>query len=238
MAKNPLVLAVDHEARIRHVIRLELEGQGFRVIEAENGSSALSRAESEKPDAIVLDIRMPDMSGLDVMKQIRTESSAPIIILTGRDRDADKILGLESGADDYLVKPFNPEELTARLRAVLRRYEAAGAAVRNLTIDDVEIDLHRRLVKKRGSVVALTRTEWMLLRRLAESPGKTMLNGELLTQVWGPEFKEDLKYLRVWVSRVRSKLETNPSKPTIIKTIEGVGYRLAPREPEPEQPLV
>src|SRR5687767_9865542 len=115
MAKNPLVLTVDDEARIRHLIRLELEGKGFRVIEAENGSSALSRAESEKPDAIVLDIRMPDMSGLDVMKQIRTESSAPIIILTGRDRDADKILGLESGADDYLVKPFNPEELTARL---------------------------------------------------------------------------------------------------------------------------
>ena len=232
MSKAPVVLAVDDEPSIRRLIKLELESQSFSVIEAEDGRTAITRAERDKPDAIVLDVRMPGMSGLEVMAELREHSSVPIILLTGRDQDQQKVQGLEGGADDYLVKPFNPDELSARLRAVLRRYAPAEQEpAKTLQIEDVEIDLHRRLVKKAGKAVALTRTEWMLLHRLAQSPGKTILNGELLSQVWGPAFREDLQYLRVWVSRLRGKLETDPSNPTIVTTKPGVGYKLAAPAP-------
>jgi two-component system, OmpR family, KDP operon response regulator KdpE len=227
MSKAPVVLTVDDEPSIRRLIKLELESQSFTVIEAEDGRSAITIADRDKPDAIVLDVKMPDMSGLEVMRALREKSSVPIILLTGRDGDQQKVDGLQGGADDYLVKPFNPDELSARLRAVLRRYAPPDQEqAKTLLIEDVEIDLHRRLVKKAGKAVALTRTEWMLLHRLAQSPGKTILNGELLSQVWGPAFREDLQYLRVWVSRLRGKLETDPSNPTIVMTKPGVGYKL------------
>jgi len=227
MTKAPVVLTVDDEPSMRRMIRLELESQSFDVIEASDGRTALNMARRDKPDAIVLDVRMPDMSGLEVMRELRETSSVPIILLTGRDSDQQKVDGLQGGADDYLVKPFNPDELSARLRAVLRRYQPPERENQKpLIIEDVEIDLHRRLVKKAGRAVALTRTEWMLLQRLAQSPGKTILNGELLSQVWGSAFREELQYLRVWVSRLRGKLETDPANPTIVKTAPGVGYRL------------
>ena len=151
--------------------------------------------------------------------------SVPVILLTAKDHDEDKVRGLELGADDYLVKPFNPEELSARVRAVLRRgFRPSAGADQVVRVANIEIDLGSRLVKKDGVVVSLTRTEWMLLQHLAANAGKVMLNTELLSKVWGPEYRDDLQYLRVWVSRLRRKLEEEPSQPKLIKTFQGIGY--------------
>ena len=227
MAVEPLILAVDDEAGILRLIKLELSSQGFRVIVAGEGEEALRMAEQQRPDIVILDIVMPEMSGLEVMRRLRERTSVPVILLTAKDHDEDKVRGLEMGADDYLVKPFNPEELSARVRAVLRRgFRPTVGAENVVRVANVEIDLNRRLVKKEGEVVSLTRTEWMLLQHLAANAGKVMLNTELLSKVWGPEYRDDLQYLRVWVSRLRSKLEPDPSNPAIIKTLQGIGYLL------------
>jgi two-component system KDP operon response regulator KdpE len=227
MTVDPLILAVDDEAGILRLIKLELTSQGFRVVVANDGEEALRLAEQQRPDIVVLDILMPDMTGLEVMRRLRERSQVPVILLTGKDHDEDKVRGLELGADDYLVKPFNPDELSARVRAVLRRSVAPGSgAGTTVTVGNIEIDLNRRLVKKDGVVIALTRTEWMLLQHLATNAGRVMLNAELLSKVWGPEYRDDLQYLRVWISRLRSKLEADPSKPQIIKTLPGIGYLL------------
>ena len=227
MAVEPLILAVDDEAGILRLIKLELSSQGFRVIVAGDGEEALRLAEQQRPDIVVLDIVMPDMSGLEVMRRLRERTSMPVILLTAKDHDEDKVRGLELGADDYLVKPFNPEELSARVRAVLRRgFRPSNGAETVVRVGNVEIDLNRRLVKRDGEIVSLTRTEWMLLQHLAANAGKVMLNTELLSKVWGPEYRDDLQYLRVWVSRLRSKLEPDPANPAIIKTLQGIGYLL------------
>jgi len=232
MNAAPLILVVDDSQTIRRLINVELTTQGFRVIEAEDGPTGLQMAAQEKPDAIVLDILMPGMTGLEVLAKLRETVQVPVLMLTGKDQDADKVRGLRSGADDYLVKPFNPEELAARVRAVLRRTTPEKKATEEvLTIGNVEIDLYRRLVKKDGAVLALTRTEWMLLQHLAANPDRTILNAELLSKVWGPEYREDMQYLRVWVSRLRSKLEADPANPKIIKNMPNVGYRLQTAEP-------
>ena len=182
MNNEPLVLAVDDEPGVLRLIKLELSTQGLRVITATDGEEGLRMAEQQRPDLIVLDIMMPDISGLEVMRRLRERSSVPIILLTAKDHDQDKVRGLDLGADDYLIKPFNPEELSARVRAVLRRgIRPADGEENVITIGDVEIDLSRRLVKKEGEVVSLTRTEWMLLQQLAANAGKVMLNTELLS---------------------------------------------------------
>jgi len=227
MNAAPLILVVDDSQTIRRLINVELTSQGFRVAEAEDGETALQMASQERPDAIVLDIMMPGMTGLEVLAKLRETVQVPVLMLTGKDQDADKVRGLRSGADDYLVKPFNPEELAARVRAILRRTTPEKKATEEvLTIGNIEIDLYRRLVKKDGVVLALTRTEWMLLQHLAANPDRTILNAELLSKVWGPEYREDMQYLRVWVSRLRSKLEADPANPKIIKNMPNVGYRL------------
>ena len=233
MTAEPLILAVDDEVGIQRLIKLELSSQGFRVVTASGGEEALRLAEQQRPDIAVLDIVMPDMSGLEVMRKLRERTGIPIILLTAKDNDADKVRGLELGADDYLVKPFNPEELSARVRAVLRRSVGLSNTENSVRAGDVEIDLNRRLVKRNGEIVTLTRTEWMLLQHLAANAGKVMLNTELLSKVWGPEYRDDLQYLRVWVSRLRGKLEADPSSPAIIKTLQGIGYLLDADEEEP-----
>lgn len=221
---EPLVLAVDDEPGILRLISLELSTQGFRVVTAEDGASALSSAEEHQPDIVLLDIVMPDMTGLEVMRHLRERVNVPIILLTAKGSDADKVRGLEMGADDYLAKPFSPEELSARVRAVLRRTIGAGTTESIVRAGDIEVDLSRRLVKRDGELVALTRTEWMLLQHLASHPGRIMLSGELLAKVWGPEYRDDLQYLRVWVSRLRRKLESDHTQPRIIRTFAGIGY--------------
>lgn len=224
MSTEPLVLAIDDEAGILRLIKLELSGQGFRVLTAETGDDGLRIAEEQRPDIVLLDIVMPEMTGLEVMRALRDRSNVPVILLTAKGSDADKVRGLEMGADDYLAKPFSPEELSARVRAVLRRAIGSDSGETIVRAGDLEIDLGKRLVTRNGEIITLTRTEWMLLQHLAAHPGRIMLNQELLSKVWGPEYRSDLQYLRVWVSRLRTKLETNRSEPQLIKTFQGIGY--------------
>lgn len=233
MTAEPLLLVVDDEAGILRLMKLELSAQGFRVITASDGESAIAMAEEHRPDVILLDIMMPGASGLEVMRRLRERSNVPVLLVTARDKDTDKVRGLELGADDYIVKPFNPDELGARVRAVMRRVLSQDVE-RVVKAGDVEIDLTRRLVRKAGEPVALTRTEWLLLQHLAANTGKVMLNTELLTKVWGPEYRNDLQYLRVWVSRLRAKLEDTPSNPRIIKTLQGIGYLFEAEPVDPE----
>ena len=223
MTTQPLLLAVDDEAGILRLIKLELTAQGFRVMTASNGEEALRIVEERRPDCVLLDVVMPEITGLEVMRRIRERSNTPIILVTAKDKDADKVRGLELGADDYIVKPFSLDELGARIRAVLRRTTGQDSE-RIVRAKNVEIDLTRRLVKRDGELVSVTRTEWLLLQHLAANAGKVILNAELLSKVWGPEYRDDLQYLRVWVSRLRHKLEPEPGNPTIIKTLQGIGY--------------
>jgi len=228
MATESLVVAVDDEAGILKLIRMELSDKGYRVVTASTGEDALAIIEHQRPDVVILDVLMPDMNGYEVMRRIRERTNTPVILLTARDRDEDKVRGLDLGADDYLAKPFNPDELSARVKAVLRRAQAAGNLQPLIRIDNVEIDLSNRLLRKDGHPVDLTRTEWMLLQHLAANAGKVIFNKELLTKVWGPEYTNDLQYLRVWISRLRSKVEADPGNPKIIKTLQGIGYLLDP----------
>ncbi len=223
MASEALVLSVDDEAGILRLVKLELTAQGFRVITASNGADALVLIEGQRPDVILLDVVMPDLSGFELLRSIRERWETPVIMVTARDREMDKVRGLEAGADDYIVKPFGAEEMGARIRAVLRR--AAGVGADQVVIaDQLEVDLGRRVVKRNGEIIPLTRTEWLLLQYLAANPGKLILNGELLSKVWGPEYRDDLQYLRVWVSRIRQKIETDPSNPKVVITRPGIGY--------------
>jgi two-component system KDP operon response regulator KdpE len=237
MAAKPLVLAVDDEAGILRLIRLELSSLGFRVIAASSAEEALEVVERQRPDIVLLDILLPGMSGLECLRLMRERWPVPVIMVTARDRELDKVRGLEMGADDYIVKPFGADELAARIRAVLRR--ASGIQPDQVVrADGIEIDLNRRVVTGRGAEpITLTRTEWQLLEHLAANAGKVLLSGELLAKVWGPEYRDDLQYLRVWVSRIRQKVERDPANPEIIKTRPGIGYMLeATQEAAAEEP--
>ncbi len=235
MANQPLVLAVDDELGILRLITLELTAQGFRVITASSGDEALALAEAQRPDIVLLDVVMPEMTGHEVLRALRERAPVPVILVTARDREADKVRGLELGADDYIVKPFGADEMAARIRAVLRRTAGIGAE-QVVYAGDVTVDLGKRLVFRNGEQIAVTRTEWQLLQHLAANSGKVILSGELLSKVWGPEYRDDLQYLRVWVSRLRHKLETEPSNPKIIKTLPGIGYMFQ-RDVESPAPL-
>ena len=224
MPAEPLVLAIDDEAALLRLIKLELAGEGLRIITAQSGAEGIRMEEEHRPDLVLLDLSMPEMDGFEAMRLLRDRTNVPIILLTARGSDKDKIRGLELGADDYLPKPFSPAELSARVRAVLRRAIGSAGADPTVEAGNVTVDLHRRLVWKEGRIVELTRTEWLLLQYLAANPGRVMLNAELLTKVWGPEYRGDLQYLRVLVSRLRKKLEQDPGNPQILKTFQGIGY--------------
>ncbi len=230
MHTQQLVLAIDDEPGVLRLLRTQLSAEGFRVVTASDGEQALTLAEEQRPDIVLLDLMMPGLSGVEVMRALRARSEVPIVMLTAKGDDQDKVRGLELGADDYLAKPFSPDELSARIRAVLRRSVRGPEGEHIVRTRDQEIDLQRRLVRRNGRVVQLTRTEWQLLQVLATSPGKVLLNSELLTKVWGPEYRDDLQYLRVWVSRLRRKLEEDPAHPTLIKTFQGIGYMFDPYE--------
>jgi two-component system KDP operon response regulator KdpE len=226
MSTQPLVLVADDEPRITKLVSMALTAEGFRVVTAADGEQALARAEDVRPDIILLDIVMPGFDGIEVMRQLRERRPVPVILLTAKGSTADKAMGLDLGADDYVAKPFDLDELAARVRAVLRRSAGSAAAGGIVAFDDVEIDLERRTVSRKGKLVQLSRTEWLLLQHLAANAGKVVLHTELLTKVWGPEYRDDLQYLRVWVSRVRRKLGARPGEPGRIKTFQGIGYLL------------
>jgi two-component system KDP operon response regulator KdpE len=223
---QPLVLVADDEPRITKLVSIALSEEGFRVVTATGGEDALAKAEEVRPDIVLLDIVMPDLDGIEVMRQLREQRPVPVILLTAKGATADKAKGLDLGADDYIAKPFHPDELAARVRAVIRRSSGVEPGAGVLAFDDIEIDLERRMVRRNGELVQLSRTEWLLLQHLATHPGKVVLHTELLTKVWGPEYRDDLQYLRVWISRVRRKLGAKPGEPGRIKTFQGIGYLL------------
>ncbi len=230
MAPKQLILIVDDEAPIVRLTRAKLQADGYAVITASNGQEALDLLERERPDLLVLDVMMPVMDGFETLRQVRTTSQAPVIMLTARTSDTDKLRGFDLGADDYLTKPFNPEELSARIHALLRR--TAGASPSGSTVlryPGVRIDLDARSVEVSGAEIRLSRTEWELLSQLATNAGKVMLHGELLSRIWGPEFRDEVHYLRTWVSRIRSKIDTGGEQP-LIETFPGIGYRLVAPE--------
>lgn len=235
---NPVVLAVDDEPAILRLIKTDLSSFGFRVLTAGSGDEALQTISEDRPDVVLLDVVMPGMSGHDVLRRLaasKTHSPA-IILLTGRNTDQEKVRGLELGADDYVVKPFSTEELAARIRAVLRRSLKGSADERIVRAGDVEVDLERRMVSKSGEQVVLSRTEWMLLQELATNPRRVLLATELLTRVWGPDYRSDMQYLRVWVSRLRAKIDSRDRKHRIIKTHPGIGYSFESDAPRVEGP--
>jgi DNA-binding response OmpR family regulator len=219
------ILVVDDEERIVHFLSSKLKALGYEVITAGDGAKGLEQARAQEPDLIVLDLIMPKMNGLEMLKELRSFSAVPVIILSAKGADADRIKGLQLGADDYLPKPFNPDELVARIEAVKRRLEPEKEKASEIfQIDEVTIDFAKRQVLVGGEPRYLTRTEWLLLSQLANNAGRLMLYEELLTRVWGPEYRDDIQILRTWLSRLRRKLQSAPDSPQLIRTIPKTGY--------------
>ncbi len=218
------VLVVDDEIAIQRFLRVALNGQGFIVSEANTGQAALQAITINRPDLVILDLGLPDMDGIEVTRRTREWSQIPIIILSVREQEDDKIAALDAGADDYLTKPFGVGELLARIRTVLRRQSGSNSEP-IFTFGGLMVDLANRLVTLNGTEVQLTPTEYEILRSLVVNAGKVLTNRQLLKLVWGEGY-EDLHILRVNVSNLRHKLEPDPSRPTYIHTESGVGYRL------------
>lgn len=218
------VLVVDDEPQIRRALRTALAGHGYRVEVAEDGEAALTMLAGRPPDVVVLDLMMPGVDGFEVLRQTRAWSRVPIVVLSARGQERDKVEALDLGADDYLTKPFGIAELLARVRAVLRR--AGPVAGSRLTAGDVDIDLARHVVTKAGVEVHLTPTEYDLLRVLAVDAGKVLTHRQLLERVWGGYAAANSQQLRVYVNYLRRKLEDDPARPRLLLTEPGVGYRL------------
>ncbi|MCC6945940.1 MAG: response regulator transcription factor [Thermomicrobiales bacterium] len=232
--RKHLILVVDDEPAIVRLVKSKLVADGYAVETANSGETALEFLDNERPDLIVLDVMMPGIDGYETLRRIRGKTQIPVILLTARSGDADLSRGFHAGADDYVTKPFNPDELGLRVAAVLRR-TAGAAPIGGSTIleyPNVTIDLDRRTVQVKGEEVRLSRTEWELLSQLAGNAGRVMLHGELLSRIWGPEFRDEAHYLRTWVSRLRAKLETDPSAPELISTFPGLGYRMESPPPK------
>jgi DNA-binding response OmpR family regulator len=225
------VLVVDDELEIVRVVRSYLEKSGFQVVTASNGKEALFAARHEKPDLVVLDLQMPEMDGLEFTRAVRSEQPhVAIIMLTARVEEMDRILGLELGADDYVTKPFSPGELVARVRAVLRRSQAAPPPAEVLRVGDLVLDHGRREVKLAGRVVNLTPTEFDLLAVLMGAPGRAFSRSDLLEAVQGVAFEAYERTVDAHIKNVRRKLEPDPAHPRYVTTVRGVGYRLEERE--------
>ncbi len=225
--RDRLILVVDDEPRMISFMRMNLEIEGCRVISATNGREALERARDDLPDVILLDIMMPGMDGFEVLRRLRESSSVPVIVLTAKDDEDDRIRGLELGADDYMGKPFSQRELVSRIRAVLRRHLIQPPLQQTqLRIDDhLMIDFGKREVYVEGKPVALRPTEYRLLYHLVQNAGWVMSHETLLSKVWGPEYRDESHYLRLYVTYLRQKIEPDPAHPRYILTERGVGYR-------------
>jgi len=209
----PIALVIDDEPQIRRLLRVTLEANGYRVFDAATGSDGIAQAAQRRPDAVLLDLGLPDLEGLEVLKRLREWSRVPVIILSVRDREDDKVAALDAGADDYVTKPFNSAELLARLRAVLRHVQPQGADAIFRT-------------GELGQEIKLTPIEYSLLRLFVTHAGKVLTHRQLLTEVWGPKAVEQTHYLRVHIAHLREKIEEKPSRPELILTESAVGYRL------------
>jgi two-component system, OmpR family, alkaline phosphatase synthesis response regulator PhoP len=220
------ILVVDDEPKITQLVRDYLERAGFGVVTAGDGREALMRARTEHPDLVVLDLGLPQLDGLDVTRRLRRDADVPIIMLTARDDETDKLIGLELGADDYVTKPFSPRELVARVRAVLRRRDRADADD-VLRVGELELDLPRMRLKVAGRVVELTATEFTLLAAMARQPGRVFTRAQLLDAIHGVAFESYERAIDAHVKNVRRKIEPAPHDPRYLLTVYGVGYRLA-----------
>lgn len=221
----PVALVIDDEPQMRRLLRVTLEANGYRVFDAATGNDGIVHAAQRKPDIVLLDLGLPDLDGVTVLKRLREWSRVPVIVLSVRDREEDKIAALDNGADDYVTKPFNSGELLARLRAALRHVQPQGAEA-IFHAGALEVDLAARVVRKQGREVKLTPTEYSLLRLFVQHAGKVLTHRQILREVWGPASVEQTHYLRVYMAHLREKLEAEPSQPRLIVTEPGVGYRL------------
>lgn len=221
------ILVVDDEERMVRFIRLNLEHDGFRVSEAFDGRQALDQLRTESPDLVLLDVMMPGLDGFEVLQMIREVSKIPVLMLTAKGEEDDRVRGLELGADDYITKPFSPRELVSRVKAVLRRTEASSVSTHGLIeVDDrLKLDFERREIWLDGKLVKLRPTEYRLLYHLVQNAGWVVTHDQLLTKVWGYEYRDEPHYVRLYINYLRKKLEKDPSNPKYILTERGVGYR-------------
>lgn len=230
MKEKPVILVVDDEFQILRVMQASLPPRGYEVKTASGGEEALDEIRKEAPDLIILDLVMPKMSGLDVCRRVREFSNVPIVVLSAKEDEADKVVALELGADDYVTKPFGMDELLARIHAILRRVVASGANSSVIAVGDVMIDVDARRVTIAGCGVKLTPKEFEVLKHLVINAGKVMTHRALLQAVWGIEAIEQTDYLRVFINQLRRKIEPDPSHPQYIRTEPWVGYRFVPSE--------
>jgi two-component system KDP operon response regulator KdpE len=224
------ILVVDDEPQIRRVMRSTLSAHGYVITEAKTGEEALERLRKERPDLVLLDVNMPGMGGIEACREIRRSSDAPIIMLTVRNAERDKVQALDAGADDYVVKPFGIGELLARIRAALRRY-SPGDALPPFVSKEVTIDFESRQVIVRGHAVHLTPKEYDVLKHLVANQGKPLTHRRLLQSVWGPDYGEETENLRVVINQLRKKIEADPARPKYIVTEPWIGYRFQPQRP-------
>ncbi len=237
-ARKRRILVVDDEPRMTRFIRLNLEHDGFEVTEAVSGTQALEKLRDALPDLILLDVMMPDLDGFETLRLVREISTVPVIMLTAKGEEDDRVRGLELGADDYITKPFSPRELVSRVRAVLRRTETPGTPVHEvIEVDDrLKIDFDRREVWVEGNLVRLRPTEYRLLYHLVQNAGWVVPHEQLLAKVWGYEYRDETHYLRLYINYLRQKLEKDPSNPQYILTERGVGYRFVDFRRQPKSP--
>ena len=225
MSEGPTILVIDDEIQIRRFLRISLEANGYVVIETATGQDGINGVAQRRPDLVILDLGLPDMDGLDVLRRLREWTAVPVIVLSVRDSDRIKVAALDAGADDYLTKPFSLEELMARLRVMQRRVGAAQESP-IFTTGKLKVDLNRRVVTVNEEIVKLTPTEYALLRYLVRNAGKVVTHRQILREVWGPEYMDETHYLRVYFAQLRQKIEDDSSIPRLILTEPGVGYRL------------
>ena len=230
MTKKSRILVVDDEPKIRMFMRANLEALGYEVYLAEDGIEAVETAGAVIPNLIILDVNMPHMDGIEACRRIREWADMPIIMLSVREDEKDKVMALDGGADDYITKPFGIDELLARIRVALRRASGPAVTIPVINVGDMEIDLSRRLVKKRGQLVKLTRTEYELLAYFISNCGKVLTHADLLRNVWGPEYGDEREYVRVFIGQLRHKIEDDPSDPKYILTESRIGYRFVKPE--------
>jgi DNA-binding response OmpR family regulator len=231
-AESKLILAIDDNPKMTRFIRMNLELEGYRVSEATSGLEALDKVREEIPDLLLLDVMMPEMDGFETLQRIREVSNVPVIMLTVKNEEEDKVRGLELGADDYVTKPFSPRELSSRIKALLRRAEMPAPTEKTmLEIDDrLSVDFQRHEVWVDGERVKLRPTEYRLLYHLVSNAGWVMSHEVLLAKVWGPEYRDEIQYLRLYVNYLRQKIEPDPAHPQYILTERGVGYRFVDLE--------
>lgn len=224
---KPVILIIDDEAQIRRFLQISLEASGYRVHEAITGADGLVQATMTRPELIILDLGLPDQDGLTVLRRLREWTPVPVIVLSVRNNETDKIAALDAGADDYLTKPFGTGELLARIRVALRHASTHAQDSPVFTSGPLTVDLAARTVKLHDEIIRLTSTEYALLRMFVQHAGKVLLHGHLLREIWGPGFIEETQYLRVYIAQLRRKLEDDPANPRLLLTEPGIGYRLA-----------